>query len=272
MKKVLVCTCLAAWVAIVAGCSSPPTPPANTDKEFEKLYKEYSARFYENMTTKPEEGLTPAQITADASRIWEEILGTQKDLLKRRAEESLKKLDTATPVQEDLYLEVRSGTRKEPPAGQSQLPAEKQFFWNPITTAQIALDNWLGYLLEQRSYALRSVMLVNAQPTWEALDRNIDHPKLLLRQGPMLFLLDLSRKDDYYQADKIRWLRPKSMGPLPGMPEAPAAGTPPAGVPAPGTPAPAPGTGASTPPAPAKPAAKAPEKPADKAGPARPKG
>ena len=264
MKQVLICMCLAAWVTIVAGCSSPPTSPANTDKEFEKLYKEYSARFYENMTTKSDESLTPAQITADASRIWEEIFGTQKDLLKRRTEESLKKLDTATPVQEDLYLEIRSGTRKEPPAGQSQPPAEKQFFWNPITTAQIALDNWLGYLLEQRSYALRSVMLVNAQPTWEALDRNIDHPKLLLRQGPILFLLDLSRKDDYYQADKIRWLRPKSMGPIPGMPEAPAAGTPPAGVLAPGTPAPAPETGASTPPAPAKPAAKA--------GPARPKG
>lgn len=265
MKKVLVCLCLAAWVAVVAGCSNPPTPPANTDKEFEKLYKEYSARFYEKVTFQQVPNMTPQQVTAEATRVWDEIFGPHKDLLKRRVEESLKNLDTAQPPQEDLFEEVFAWNRNEPPAGQPAPLPPKQFLWNPIGAAQGVLAESLARLFAPPSAGIHAVMTANGGILWEALDRNLDHPKLLAREGPLLFLVDLTRVDDYYQVDKLRMLQPK-----------PKPNTPPLFSPTPTPPPAASGTapsGAAEPtPAPAKPAAKATEKPADKAGPARPKG
>ena len=80
----------------------------------------------------------------------------------------------------------------------------------------MGLNNWLAPILNPNAFGLRSVMTANAGLFWEAIDSNLDHPILQLRQGPMIFIVNLSRKDDYYQVDKIRWLRPKAMaGPPP---------------------------------------------------------
>jgi len=83
----------------------------------------------------------------------------------------------------------------------------------------------------------------------------------------MVYTVDLSRKDDYYQVDKIRWLRPKSMGPV-VMPTPPADAQPPA---APGTLPPAAGTlpPAATPPSSAEPALATPPEKAPKKAPAK---
>jgi hypothetical protein len=150
----------------------------------------------------------------------------------------------------------------------------KQLYWNPIVAAQIELNNFLARLLEQKSFGMRTIMSLNAPLFWETQDRNVNSPKLCLRQGPMIYIVDLTRKDDNFQVEKIRWLRPKSMGPLSPPP---AAGQPPAtpGTPAPETPAPetpAPAVPAvPTPPAAALPATPAPAAPAPAApAPAKP--
>ena len=242
MKKVLVCILAIAWMAMLVGCGEPGGKTA-TQKDFEKLYKQYSTRFYDKLTTEPET-TQAAQVFAEAARIWEDVFGPHKDVLARRSEEILKELDTSPPVQEDIYIEIATWTRSEPPAGQAQQTIVlKQLVWSPTGAAQVALGDFLGQLLSPQSRMMRQMMGINAILFWETLDRNPDHPRLLLRQGPMIFIFDLSRKDDYYQADKIRWLRPKSMGPL-AAPQPPATG--PAAPPAAGPP-PAPPT---TPPLP----------------------
>ena len=245
MRKLLVCVLSAAGAAAILGCGDTGTK-TDTEKEFLKLSKQYSARFYEKMTTQAEI-MQPVQVTAEAARIWDEVFSPHKPVLTKRIQEVLNDLDTCPPIQEDLYNEVASGARIEPPADQPQGIVLKQFLWNPIGAAQMGLNNWLARLLQQQSFGMRSVMAANAPMFWEVTDRTIDHPKLVLRQGPMIYAVDLTRKDDYYQVDKIRWLRPKSMGPV-VMPTPPADAQPPA---APGTLPPAAGT---LPPAPTPPA------------------
>ena len=261
MRKVLVCACLAAWVAVVSGCSSAPTSTSDTDKEFQKLYKQYSARFYEKVTFQQVPNMTPQQVTAEATRVWDEIFGPHKDLLRRRVEETLKNLETAQPPQEDLFEEVFAWNRNEPPASQPAPLPPKQFLWNPIGAAQGVLAESLARLFAPPSAGIHAVMTANGGILWEALDRNLDHPKLLAREGPLLFLVDLTRVDDYYQVDKLRMLQPKSshlFSPTPTPPPA-ASGTAPSGAAEP------------TPPS-ARPADKSSEKPAERPGALKPKG
>lgn len=250
MRKLLVAVLALAWTIGITGCSGGgPTP---SEKDFQKLYREYSARFHEKMVTGAEM-LPPIQITAEAARIWDEVFATHKDVLKKRCQEVLSDLDKGTVPQEDLYIEIASGSREAPaaPAAETEKGIVlKQFVWNPMGAAQMGLDNWLRRLLQPNSYNVRTLLTANANLTWEAVDPNVETPKLLLRQGPMIFIVDLSRKDDYYQVDKIRWLRPKSMGPIAAPP---ATGTPET-TPAPGTPPAPPVAPPATPAAP--PAAK----------------
>ena len=277
MRKLVVCVLTVAWATAIIGCGDTGSK-TDTEKEFLKLTKQYSARFYEKMTTQAET-MQPVQVTAEAARIWDEVFSPHKALLGKRVQEILNDLDTCPPIQEDLYNEVASGTRVDPAADQPQGIVLKQFLWNPIGAAQMGLNNWLARLLQQQSFGMRSVMAANAPMFWEVTDRTVDRPKLVLRQGPMVYTVDLSRKDDYYQVDKIRWLRPKSMGPV-VMPTPPADAQPPAAPgtlpaapatlpPAAGTLLPAPTPPALTLPAPTAPApatppekapAKAPEK------------
>ena len=258
MRKVLVCVLVAACAALYIGCSGSNAGKSASEKEFERIYKQYSARFYEKMTTEAET-MKPVQVMMESARIWDDPWAGHKDILLKRSEEILSDLDTATPIKEDLYNEVASGARVEPAADQPQGIVLKQFLWSPIGAAQMGLNNWLARLLHQESFAMRSVMTANASLFWEAIDRNVDHPKLAMRQGPMIFIVDLTRKDDYYQVDKVRWLRPKAMGPM--VPPTAPTGTAPAAAPAapaaaPAAPAAAPAAPVAAPAAPAAPAEK----------------
>jgi hypothetical protein len=246
MKKALLCVLAAGWVLWAAGCGESGS--SASQEEFQKLYKQYSKNFHEKMVGSAE-NLQPVQITAEAARIWDETFAGHKEVLAQRVREMLKELDAAPALQEDVYLEVASGSRVEPAADQPKGIILKQFLWSPIGAAQMGLNNWLAKLLQPKSFGVRSVLTANAGLLWEADDRNVDKPKLVLRQGPMVFKVELSRVDDYYQVEKVQWLRPKSMGPVNLKP--------PEGTPA------EPGTEA-TPPA-DQPADKAAEKPADKA-------
>ena len=277
MRKLLVCVLTVAWATAIIGCGDTGGK-TDTEKEFLKLSKQYSARFYEKMTTQAET-MQPVQVTAEAARIWDEVFSPHKALLTKRIQEILTDLDTCPPIQEDLYNEVASGARVEPAADQPQGIVLKQFLWNPIGAAQMGLNNWLARLLQQQSFGMRSVMAANAPMFWEVTDRTVDRPKLVLRQGPMVYTVDLSRKDDYYQVDKIRWLRPKSMGPV-VMPTPPADAQPPAAPgtlpaapatlpPAAGTLLPAPTLPALTLPAPAAPAPATPPEKAPAKAPAK---
>jgi len=258
MRNLLVCALAAVWACAVIGCGEGGAGKTDTEKKFQELYKQYSTRFYEKMTSQAQ-SMPPMQVTQEASRIWDEVFGPNKALVTKRVEENLKELDSCPAIQEDQYNEVAVATReagapadktwKTTVAGEKprddSLPDEaegtalKQFRWSPIGDAQMALNNWLQRIMQRPAFAMRQVMAVNVSPLWEVIDRNVDRPKLCLRQGPMIFLVDVSRKDDYYQIEKIRWLRPKAMGPvsIPTAGKAPATGetapptSPPVGVP-----------------------------------------
>ncbi|MFO8012022.1 MAG: hypothetical protein R6X20_01825 [Phycisphaerae bacterium] len=221
MRQVLVLILAMLAACALTGCQKPGGQSA-AEQEFKRLYEEYSDRFHEKMIGSAK-SMTPAQITAEAARIWDEVFAGHQDVLDARVQEILGKLDAAEPFDEAVYVEIASGERVQPTDDQPAGTAVKQFLWNPVGTAQMALNNWLARLLQRQSFALRRLLTANAGLFWKAADRDINHPKLQMRQGPLIFTVSLTRKGDYYQVDKVRWLRPKSMGPI-GITEEPEAG------------------------------------------------
>jgi hypothetical protein len=212
MRQVLVFALVMLVACALAGCQKVGGESA-TQKEFKRLYEEYSDRFHEKMIESAK-GMSPAQITAEAARIWDEVFAGHGDVLDARVKEILAELDDAEPFDETLYVEIASGERVQPTEDQPAGTAVKQFLWNPVGTAQMALNNWLARLLQRPSFALRRLLTANAGLFWKAVDRDINHPKLQMRQGPLVFTVSLTRDVDHYQVEKVRWLRPKSMGPI----------------------------------------------------------
>jgi hypothetical protein len=224
MSKAFLCVlvCASAMVAVGA-CSVGEQAPS--DKEFANLYKQFSTRFHDKMV-KEGDTVKPEQIPAEAARVWDEVFGTHKDVLKRRVEEILKDLDAAPLIVESpekvdgqraytvggtVYVEIASIGRAtgDDPAKSGAL---KHLLWNPLSAAQITLNNWLSTILPQKTISIRSMTTSQASLIWQAIDKSIDRPRLVLTQGPMLYVVDLQRIDDFYVVDKMRWLRPKGMG------------------------------------------------------------
>jgi hypothetical protein len=201
--------------AATAGGAPPAEPqPPSAKKEFQDLYKQYSKRFYEAMLLQAE-GMQPAQIMLEASRIWNEVFAAHKDLLRQRCEEILAELETVPPIRGELYTEAAAAANPESVSEQPQGMVFKQLLWNPVITAQTTLTTWLSHSFTPDAYAKRPVLAANAAPVWQVIDGNVDHPRLVLEQGPMLYVVDMTRHDDYYLVTKVRWLRPKSLDPTP---------------------------------------------------------
>lgn len=224
MKKALLCL-VAASAVIILGCSgSGPGAQTSSEKEYGKLYKQYSAKFHEKMA-KDADTMRADEIAAQAIRIWDETFGPHKAILKQRAAEILKELDAGPPIVEGgeksggdqtctiggtLYIEIaRIGRNLS--AAQPTEGVMKHLLWNPLNAAQMSLNFWLNTILPPRVMAMRTLTSSHAGLTWEVADPNPDKPKLVLRQGPVVFTVDLSRVDDYYQVDQMRMLRPKTM-------------------------------------------------------------
>jgi len=212
MRHVLVSALVILVAFGLGGCRKAGTESA-AKKEFKQLYEQYSHRFHEKMI-EDAKGKTPAQITTEAARIWDEVFGSRQDVLDARIKEMLAELGDAEPFDESLYIEIASGERVQPTDEQPAGTVVKQFLWNPVGTAQMALNRWLARLLQPQSFALRRLLTANANLFWKAVNRDINRPVLQLRQGPLVFVVSLSRDKDYYKVEKVRWLRPKSMGPI----------------------------------------------------------
>jgi hypothetical protein len=221
----------AVWLA---GCGNqgpaPTTTTANSEKEFDKLYKQYSARFYERMSGGDAETLNPNLVMAVAAKTWDEVFSPHKDLLKTRCVEILKNLDDAAPLQEELYIEATTPfTRSDPvPDTAHGAIVPKQLYWSPVAAAANGLGEWLAGpegVLRPESRSVRAFMLGNASLSWEAIDRNIDHPRLQVHQGAHVYQVDLLRIDDFYATTKMRWLKPKPKALA--VPTTPAPGGPP---------------------------------------------
>ncbi len=263
-------------LTLTAGCETSPDA-TSARKAFNRLYQRYSERVHEQLLPKAE-SMSPAEITAEAARIWDEVIGPHRDVLDACVREILMDLDTAEPLDESRFEQVASYRRPETTAPAEEEVA-KQLRWHPVQVAQTGLTNWLARHLSPRAFAVRQLLAANAALFWTAVDRDIRHPKLMLRQGPMIFLVELSRPDGYYRVESIRWLRPKGSGegtgpgPTPGEPasgKVPASSggeTAPAETAAPASGGPAPQGAAA--PAP-KPASSAPEKAAPTGTPSAP--
>jgi hypothetical protein len=234
------------------GCQ-PPAGPSTSEKQFQKLYKEYSNLFHEKMVSSAEQ-TPPIQITAEAARIWDRVFAGREDLIRTRQREILDDLDAAPTLDEDLYLEVAQAARVESDE-QPKGIVLKQFLWSPPGAAQFFLNNWLARRMNRGSYNVRSVLTANASLFWEVARRDADNPLLVQREGPMVFTVELTRQGDYYFLQKVRWLRSKSLGPIvqqaPPPPETgPGDVTPTPSPPAPAPPAPEPAPAPAPEPAP----------------------
>ena len=246
MRTAIIALGLAALLA--AGCQTPSGQSAS-EKQFQRLFKEYSNLFHEKMVSSAEQ-TAPIQITAEGARIWDRVFTGHEGLIQQRQKEILDELDAAPPIDEDLYLEVGQASRVE---GEEQPKGIvlKQFLWSPPGAAQFFLNNWLARRMNRQSYNVRSVLTANAPLFWEVARRDLDSPILVQRQGPMVFTVELRREGDHYMLQKVRWLRSKSLGPIVSQTPPPEAGpgmeTPP--PPETGTPMPpTPETGTPTPP------------------------
>jgi len=213
MRKVTLPLAFVLLVVGVVGCQKPTGGESATEKQFEALYRDYSQQFHKKMVGKAE-SMTPAQITAEAARTWTDVFGNHKALVDARVQEILDDLDGASPIDEEVYVEIASGERIEPTDEKPEGIVVKQFLWNPVGAAQMALNNWLARLLQGKSFRLRQLLTANARLFWTAADGSLDNPKLQLRQGGLIFTVELRRVEDYYRVEKVRWLRPKSMGPI----------------------------------------------------------
>jgi len=238
MRRAILLLPVLALAAAVGCWQKPEISPA--EKEFRRLYRDYSDQFHEKMVSSAEQ-LPPIQITAEAAHIWDSVFAGHEDVVRARQKELLAELDAAPAIDKDLYLTVDEASRTED-KNEPKGIVLKQFLWSPEGAAQFYLNNWLARLMNQQSYAVRSVLLANAELSWEVQNRNPDSPILIQREGPMIFLVELTRQQDYYVVEKLTWLRPKSLGPITPPPEGTGTG---GGATPPSTPAPTP---APTPP------------------------
>jgi len=209
---------LAGCLILIAATGCSDQKEANR-KQFENLYKDYSDRFHEKMATQA--GLmSPAQVAAEAARTWNDVFGAHKDVVRRRAEDVLRELREAPTINEKDYNQV---IQAAPPEKEEEGFVLKQFLWSPVGAAQDYLNTLFANVLKPADQARQVVLTSHATIFWLAIDRNPERPKLMLRQGPWVFLVDLSRRDDHYHADKLRWLQHVSMGPIrvEGAPETP---------------------------------------------------
>jgi hypothetical protein len=217
---------VAAWgAALWAG--TPPVTPAAPDeaavkKEFDRLYQDYSRRFHSRMVTEGEMN-KPAQIMTEGAKLWDQVFGPHKDIVRARADGILKELEDSEPVSEHLFHEVASVSRPSSAPDPQGMLIAKQYVWSPAAAAHKGLEDWLARMLTPTSLETRRLLLENAGLSWQVLKRDAEAPVLVQRQGPMLYTVSLSRQDDYYRVEAMRWLRRKTMGPvIPPPPPAPA--------------------------------------------------
>ena len=214
--RFLACLSAIALVA-VSGCghttmqAAPPSEPAapKAKAEFEKLHKEYTARLGEKLASTAARNLGPGDIRSEALQTWDAVFGARQDVLRKYAAELLNQLDAAPAIQEDLYavcMDVRPGFDIPDPMESGAFM--KPVLWNPLNTANEEMSLIFTSLPDKDQASILAKAVSWAQPALEAVDRNVDHPKLMVREGPLVFLIDLGRKEDsYYEVDRVRWLR-----------------------------------------------------------------
>jgi hypothetical protein len=205
---------LAAGILAAAGCTGAAAQRAAADagqsgvtRDFEKYYKQYSARFWERVSAPNSNLQSQADVFTMAAKTWDEVFGPHKDVVAARVKELLGDLEKAAPVQEEPLEEVaKYAGAPDQFAGQPP----KQLLWNPVSAASFFLNNvMLPRLFKPEQMAVRNFLLGNATLYWEAVNTSFDEPKLQLRQGPWVFTADLVRKNDYYEVKELRWLAPK---------------------------------------------------------------
>jgi hypothetical protein len=221
MRKLLAVAALIGFVTMMAGCSGGSGQSATT-KDFEKLYKQYSAKFWEQMS-QPNPGIkTPDDVIVLAAKLWGEVFTPHKDVLTARVKEMLADLEKATPPKEGELETIATFKGPETAAG-AVVP--KQWLWNPMSAASFYLNNFmLQRLLAPQLQQIRNLLLMNATLYWEAVDTNIDKPKILLRQGTWVFTAELVRKDDYYDVVELKFMAPPNT--IKSVPNPTTTGTP----------------------------------------------
>jgi hypothetical protein len=185
--------------------AAPVSGQSATTKAFEKLYKQYSAKFWEQMNTPNPDIKTPDDVIKQAAKTWDDVFASHKAVLTARVKEMLADLDKAKPVMEGDLETI--ATFKGPETAEGVVP--KQWLWNPMSAASFYLNNFmLQRLLAPQLQQIRNLLLMNATLYWEALDSNLDKPRILLRQGNWVFTADLVRKDDYYDVVELKFMAP----------------------------------------------------------------
>ncbi len=190
------------------------------DETFRRLYDTYRRRFHEKVLSRAEK-MPNDEIDARAAYVWNDVFADHGCLLCRRADRVLEAIDSAPDLDWESYVRINGCEAPRPPTT-SAGTVLKQHVWSPTAAARFYLDRWLKDRMTRKAYRKRAILLANAPLAWVAVGRDPDRPVLIQVQGPMVFLVALKRTDDYYEAEKLEWLRSKSLDPVAPRPPAPA--------------------------------------------------
>jgi hypothetical protein len=194
-----------------------PAAANSTEARVRQLQDRFAQRLYDELLPKLNEmniSEASAQVLSTAGRLWKEVLGNQQPLLTRRAEELLAALDRAPTIDQTKY-EIVAETHdvKELMEGKEAEQAQPylaMLLWNPVAAADFAASQLQVRALGAERFGKRAILGQYARPSWLAIDRDLDRPRLMKRMGPEVMLVELLlQKGGYYLPSRVRWLRLK---------------------------------------------------------------
>lgn len=209
---------VAALAFLAVGCGT--TDEVERDNaDFQRLYSAYREKFNEQLAEKVDESLY-LEVLDQSNTLWEETFKDHADLLRRMAKRELDGLASAAPVDLNQYEQV-GGTEefKTPTFPYKYGICGNAFLFGPVSAAKkcpvflIAapfVRTALDYLMV---YGASSACV---EPEVEAIDRDVDRPKLQMYQGPIIIQVDLVFEKTHYLPEGFRIFYRKSKGTLTG--------------------------------------------------------
>jgi hypothetical protein len=197
------------------GRAAAPAGMSSEREEFEALYRKYTDLYFARTMPKADE-LSPEAIDEQARLAWREVFKARDGLVRARVQEILAELPDARPFGRD-DSEVIWETTVEAPDGAPAAEAVVHRNWNPVNVAaEFAAQGLSAFMWPpafERFKALQGH--VSAVSGWEAVDRDVDAPKLLLRRGPLAVTVHLRAKGIVYWPVRGSARRLKAAPPAP---------------------------------------------------------
>jgi hypothetical protein len=221
MIRIVILLAIAQTATLALSFDEPPRPNnREAALQLQQLQERYTDRLWHEVLPRLKEanGLSQDDLAfSTAPRVWKEVFGPHRQLLRDAAREILARLSGATAIDETKYsaLGEARGLTVGTVAPDNETVAKLEPFlqitcWNPVVAADRPCALMFGSLLGPREAAKRALLNTVAPPVWQAIDRDSDHPKLVRRMGPEIVIVELEfRREGFYYPVRSRWLRLK---------------------------------------------------------------